>query len=130
MRNYIFRAKDRVTKGWVYGSLHNWKDDYFIMSQNNDTNAHTNYLVLPETIGQGIDQTDKNRVSMYEGDLLLVNTSNISEEDGYGVVEYDEETARYVVSFEGFVTDFDHLYGYNCEVVGNIHDNKQEENKE
>lgn len=61
------------------------------------------------------------------GDILVVISSgvNVDETDGYFVLEYEVDTARYVMNGDGLSIDFDNVYGYECEVIGNIHDNPE-----
>lgn len=73
-------------------------------------------LCHADTVGQFIGQVDKNKRKIFEGDIV----EYVGE---FGRVEYDEETSRYIISFDTWCTDFDHVYGYELEIVGNIHDN-------
>lgn len=58
---------------------------------------------------------DKNGVKIFEGDKVYV-----IPEDEYGVVEWDKETARFVIIYDDIVTDFDDWYEIELEVTGNI----------
>lgn len=77
------------------------------------------FRVIPETIGQFIGKLDKNGDRIFEGDIVAYRG------DENGVIDYDEESARFCVVFDTWSTDFDHLYGKELEVVGNIHDNPE-----
>lgn len=83
------------------------------------------YAVDPDTIGQYTGQNMKDGIKIFEGDIVLVNSGYVDEEDGYAVVVWDEGTSRFILEWRGFVSDFDSFYGYECEVVGNIYDNPE-----
>ena len=70
------------------------------------------------TIMQYIGLEDKHGEEIYERDVVY-----IIPEDEYGIVGWDNETARYVVIFAGIVTDFDAWDGADLEVIGNIYEN-------
>ena len=46
-------------------------------------------------------------------------------EDENAIIEWDEETARFIISFDVWVADFDNYYGKELEVIGNIYDNPE-----
>ena len=45
-------------------------------------------------------------------------------EDENAIIEWDEETARFIIHYDGWIADFDNYYGYELEVIGNVYDNK------
>ena len=47
----------------------------------------------------------------------------IISEDNYGIVQWDEETARFIIVFDNIITDFDNWDGTALEVIGNIYEN-------
>ena len=80
-----------------------------------------------EYLRQWIGRSDKNGTDIYEGDIVII--------DGYtGIVFYDGENARFAIrwkdidSEETYQCGF-HLYAQkDIEVIGNIYENKSDEN--
>ncbi len=81
--------------------------------------------VNQETIGQYTGLTDKNGKKIFEGDIVIIETTNVDEEDGNFIVEYDNGEARYVLNGETLTFDFDSIYSIEIEVIGNICDNPE-----
>lgn len=127
MRNIKFRGKSNGE--WVYGLLlKSDKDDeyqYLIQSENEKCKCCGKELVKyfitdEETIGQYTGLKDKNGEEIYEGDIVY-----IIPEDETGVIEWDNEMARYIVIYDNIITDFDNWYGEDLEVIDNIYDNPE-----
>lgn len=127
MRNIKFRGKSNSE--WVYGLLlKSDKDDeykYLIQSENEKCKCCGKELVKyfitdEETIGQYTGVKDKNGKEIYEGDIVY-----IIPEDETGVIEWDNEMARYIVIYDNIITDFDNWYGEDLEVIDNIYDNPE-----
>lgn len=83
------------------------------------------YRVDPNTVGQFTGLTDKNGRKIFEGDIVFTEHGSINEEDGNAVIEWDEDTARFVIKWDGLICDFDNFYGHDLEVIGNIYDNPE-----
>lgn len=127
MREIKFRGKSN--REWVYGLLlKSDKDDkykYLIQSDHEKCKCCGKELVKyfitdEETIGQYTGLKDKNGEEIYEGDIVY-----IIPEDETGVIEWDNEMARYIVIYDNIITDFDNWYGEDLEVIDNIYDNPE-----
>lgn len=139
MREMLFRGK-RVDNGeWVQGFYVCKKRPYFkdkgvnlehIICDNvevEDGNYKqfvdtimTTYVVNPETIGQYTGLTDMNGNKIFEGDTVW----NSYDED-YGKVEWDNDMAKFIITFSTFTVDFDSVCGEELEIVGNVYDNPE-----
>ncbi len=124
MREILFRGK-RVDNGeWVEGSLIVLDDGECRIAtsclQGYDDNLLDvcAYKVDPATVGQYTGLTDKNGKRIFEGDI-------VEYEDEYGKIVYSVHEARFMIYFDTWCTDFDHIYGSEVEVIGNIHDNPE-----
>lgn len=120
MREILFRGKRLDNGEWVEGNL-------FV----SDTDGRTYILagsrivtieweVDQPTVGQYTGLNDKNGERIFEGDILLVDG-----EDGYFKLEFDEDTARFIMHGDSILTDFCYFWSYEVEVTGNIHDNPE-----
>lgn len=116
-----YRGK-RIDNGeWVYGAYsdYNWHPDEGVVKEPSIINYEDDCLwcqVIPETVGLDIGIKDRNGKSMFDGDI-------VEYREEYGQIEYHEDEAMYVVSFDTWFTDFDHICGIDVEVVGNVYDN-------
>ena len=117
MREIKIRGKDYKNK-WRYGDLvqEKWGQGKAIMMKKDKTA----WSVLEETIGEYTGLKDKNGKEIFEGDIVY-----IIPEDETGVIEWDNERARYIVIYDNIITDFDNWYGKDLEVIGNIYDNPE-----
>ncbi len=120
MCEILFRGKRKNTGEWVYGDLVRLKD-----GGKSIPHIYGYGEVIPETVGQYTGLTDKNGKRIFEGDIVFTEHGSIHEEDGNAVIEWDEDTARFVVKWDGLICDFDNFYGHDLEVIGNIHDNPE-----
>ena len=126
MREILFRGQTRRKgqKVWMDGTPvdSNWVEGYGVCMGKGDFSViyagHPveKFTVYTDTVGQFTGLTDKNGKKIFEGDI-------VSYKDEFGAIEYHEGEAMFVVSFDTWLTDFDHVYGKNLEVIGNIHDN-------
>lgn len=132
MREILFRGRRVDNGGWENGSL-----VYARMGTSEEqasiadkmTAYHT--PVIPETVGQYTGLTDKNGTKIFEGDIVryelhdIRNTAVIKygspKEDSlcYGWYLDDNNGNTAFLVCKSWIKD------YNCQVIGNIHDNPE-----
>lgn len=78
------------------------------------------YEVDPSTICQYTGLTDDSGAKIWENDVVF-----IPYEDENFKVSWDSDSARFALDGDGLTIDFDNMYGYECEVIGNIFDNME-----
>jgi len=128
VREIKFRGKSEEFDGWMHGDLSLLNEDNEPMIY---TDALSEWLVIPETVGQFTGLKDKNGREIYEGDILQINIYSWNWKDkiiatGKAAVEY--RGCTFGVEW-GFSRDFTGLdtFSQNCtfEVIGNVHDNPE-----
>jgi uncharacterized phage protein (TIGR01671 family) len=129
MREILFKTKREDTGEWVgcictvtneriyIAGIYPLGDEPSISGQFHD--------IRPETICQYTGLTDKNNRQIWENDICKISTVLIDEEDGFFVVKWDNDGARFALEGNGLTVDFDIVYGTDCEVIGNIFDNPE-----
>lgn len=135
MREILFRGKRKDNGEWVKGYYYESRaSGCFILTPKIKTrkkdgiiieDAFDVYEVIPETVGQYTGLQDKNGNRLFEGDISIIHSPNIGDDEGYFVIVWDDESARFVLRGETLECDFDYLYSTNVEVIGNIHDNPE-----
>lgn len=138
MREILFGGKRTDNGEWVSGYYLCKKHPYFkdkgakiehlicenLEIENGDCRQFvdtimTTHSVDPETIGQYTGLTDMNGNKIFDGDIVW------SDYEERGVVQWDGDTARFIITFSTFTVDFDSIYGGKLEIIGNIHDNPE-----
>ena len=132
MREILFRGQtrrrgekvnmrgDKLPERWVYGGVLQGTGDYSIIYGGKNLGDIEKHTVYTDTIGQYTGLTDKSGVKIFEGDIVEIIRS-----EEKGVIEWDDDTARFVISSDDIIADFDNYWGKDLEVVGNIHDNPE-----
>lgn len=116
---YLYRAKRKSDKKWIYGNLIHTDDGVYIIQNYVPQHLIGNYEVDPSTICQCTGLKDKNGKMIWENDIL--NSGNL-------VVTWREELASYCLTKKGWM--YQHFFGEavdacDCEVIGNIFDNPE-----
>lgn len=96
------------------------ESNMFMDSKEDDLGFENWYLVEPETICRWTGLQDKNKEKIFEKDIVY-----ISSEDENFLVEWDYDTARFVMNGETITVDFDNYWAHEVEAISNIFDNPE-----
>lgn len=140
MREILFRGKRTINGDWVYGDFvhgnerKSLRDSIFVYDS--ETQSFNDYEINPSTLGQYTGLTDKNGKRIWEGDILHI--AKIA--DGLGgyyqppldypvnvVVKWDLCAWMWetLCDDKRYITFPDAWCHYECEVIGNVHDNHE-----
>lgn len=150
MREILFRGKRKDNGEWVFGFVTMMWGQIHIVDIGNENTA---YLVIPETVGQYTGLIDKNGKEIFEGDIVKTQerydrpySKNRKSKRHIGVVEYQihsgsgfhnsktgkwdrymEYAAEWIVKVQDYGKFTYGSWGdfWDCEVIGNIHDNPE-----
>jgi hypothetical protein len=122
MRKIKFRGRRKNSDEWVYGAfLAIPKLCSYIYDVQPDGQA-TRYLVDEDTVGMYTGHSDVMGTDMYEGDIVI---GYFEEDEWPAVVEWDEVSARFVLSGQNSVIPFDEMGDLEVTIIGNVHDNPE-----
>lgn len=115
---------------WVYGMLckvnegdteHGEPIKYKIQTDEKEYGEYVKCFITDEnTIGQYTGFHDRFGNEIYESDIVYV-----CSEDENAIIEWDEQTARFIIHFDGWIADFDNYYGKELEIMGDIYNNPE-----
>lgn len=122
MREILFRGKRTDNGEWVQGYIcrYGWigkEKDYIIPDY---ASALYTAEIDPETIGQYTGLTDKNGNKIFEGDIVWDNY-----EEERGIVQWDNDTARFIITCPTFTVNFNSVWSEELEIDGNVYDNPE-----
>ncbi len=113
--NHVSSQNEHLDGTWVHGYLCNENHIYSPESEGE-------LLIDPETVCQYTGKTDRNDRKIFENDICKL----IADDDELYQIQWDEDTARYVlIQFGSIMVDFDFLSADDIEVIGNIFDNPE-----
>lgn len=128
----LYKGKRKDTKKWVYGSLIDGTESkYILIAENLSKGLDIGgwfegqlFEIIPETASQFTGLKDKNKLNVYENDILLIWTV-----DGCVkcVVKYDNEDCRFLFCENGGGGMDNYYYDVSERgiIIGNIFDNPE-----
>ena len=150
MREILFRGKLKCDGEWVEGYYLKKEENKHYMVDKQEPFYSTPYFyeVIPETVGQYTGLTDKNGKKIFEGDIVKTQpfydrpySDKRKSKQFIGTVEYKIRTfngnsfyskqdyqAEWRLKFYDDFGKYTHYsWGelWDCEVIGNIHDNPE-----
>ena len=133
----LFRGQKPDTKEWVYGSLLESsngrkaivvKNKGFISKQGNGGwyIAAPCYDVIPESVGQFINEVDNKKYNLFEGDIVEAIKEVYPNKIGYRDVVALGNDRAYWLTNESFGYEGELLQDpADYVIIGNIHDNPE-----
>lgn len=120
MREILFKAKRKDNGEWVEGLL--WKKKYqsnkwFISCFPDKDDNEEVYVIDINTLCQFTGLLDYNKNKIWENDVVY-----IPREDEYFKIEWQEDTAQFVMSGDSFIVTFDNYWSHEVEVYGSAFD--------
>lgn len=132
MREILFRGKREENGKWAEGYYLTVKNNYMgveksviITPENAAINGNGDlggmWIVIPETVGQYTGLTDKNGKKIFEGDIVITNTTSY---EFIGCIAHSAKYVRFVcVTSHNIPYSIDSRFKY--EIIGNIFDNPE-----
>ncbi len=121
MREILFRGK--FGNEWKYGFL-SIEPKGLVIKEPYKNESSNVWHIDADTVGQYTGMKDKNGKRIFEGDII--DFSDRSDSDGYGVVKYDANETEFGIEYDNIYESLGkHYYPEDIEVVGNIYDNPE-----
>lgn len=119
-----FRVWDNETQSYEQNLHHcflNSKGELFDRSEYDKNERFVLYPAVNKSVELCTGLKEKNGNLIYEGDIVDV----LPEVETTGVVKWSDDLARFTIIYENICCDFDNYYGYDLEIIGNIHENPE-----
>ena len=130
-REILFKAKRKDNGEWVEGypvpvCVNTYKEGYELIEKdgiNYDeldgfNPSYISHKIDPITLSQFTGLIDMNGNKIWENDIVLYD-------DEYWCISWSNQDACFVFEQDDFVESFSNIWGKDCEVYGNIFDNKE-----
>jgi len=128
MREHLFRGKRKDNGEWLTGFFR--VNSFYKNAIIENPESGFPYIVIPETVGEYTGLQDKNRMKIFEGDVVRIRNEGggyLDEEYKYAKVKWKNSYAAFVL-FNNDWCDDEGFWDFSpsrCEVIGNIHDNPE-----
>lgn len=146
MREILFRGKRADNGEWIFGDLYTGLNDEIyintVVQLTANSRCNKQIMIQKETIGQFTGLTDKNGTKIFEGDILRKPTKDKWEELNFVSYEVFFHDNDHCESSIGYQMNRQHFHGSVCgteeyfrfiprntkrfEIIGNIHENKEQ----
>lgn len=111
-REILFKAKRKNNGKWVYGN-YAFNDALGVKRHFIFQNYAYENEVDENTLCQFTGLLDNNKNKIFENDIVY-----LTREDEYFKVEWNEDTASFVMNGDGFTVTFDNYWSHEVEVYG------------
>ena len=121
MREILFKAKHIMFDKWYEGYYVKMERLHYIcVLDEGFENGYRLVEINQETLCQYTGLTDKNGDKIWENDIV-----EIPREDDYFRIEWQDDTASFVMNNDSFTVTFDNYWSYETEVIGNVFDSTE-----
>ena len=126
MREILFRGQRVDAKEWVEGYYFMGFTgiSYILVLHDHILEMTEFYEVIQETVGQFTGLLDKNGNKIFEGDIVVCRYANAYTPVFQNGI-YMAYNPKEMQTIQQPSTQFNIIWRNGCEIIGNIHDNKE-----